>query len=103
MMQAAHLDPTDMIAFYGTLQKSEQGHAGPPDFLSTHPDMGRKVCDPSRACRPADDERAPAASRRRLDGHSHALSVQAAKRSSPDSATFLTQTFDFIIDRLPLL
>ncbi|HMV56847.1 MAG TPA: M48 family metallopeptidase [Nitrospira sp.] len=43
MMQAAHLDPTAMIAFYGTLQKSEQDHIEPPDFLSTHPDMSRRL------------------------------------------------------------
>ena len=43
MMQAAHLDPAAMIAFYGTMQKGEQDHVGPPDFLSTHPDMGQRL------------------------------------------------------------
>ncbi|MGC3973354.1 MAG: M48 family metallopeptidase [Nitrospira sp.] len=43
MMQAAHLDPSAMIAFYRTLQKSEQGQVEPPDFLSTHPDMSRRL------------------------------------------------------------
>lgn len=43
MMQAAHLDPAAMITFYGTMQRSEQDHAGPPDFLSTHPDMGERL------------------------------------------------------------
>lgn len=43
MMQAAHLDPAAMIAFYGTMQKGERDHAEPPDFLSTHPDMGQRL------------------------------------------------------------
>ena len=43
MMQAAHLDPTAMTAFYGTMEKGAQDHAGPPDFLSTHPDMGERL------------------------------------------------------------
>lgn len=43
MMQAARLDPTAMILFYGVLQKDLQDQAGPPDFLSTHPDMGERL------------------------------------------------------------
>lgn len=43
MMQAAHLDPAAMIAFYGSMQKGAQDQAGPPDFLSTHPDMGERL------------------------------------------------------------
>ena len=43
MMQAARLDPAAMIAFYGTMERGAQDHAGPPDFLSTHPDMGERL------------------------------------------------------------
>jgi predicted Zn-dependent protease len=43
MMQAAHLDPAAMMAFYGTMEKGAQDQAGPPDFLSTHPDMGERL------------------------------------------------------------
>ena len=43
MMQAAHLDPAAMIAFYGIMESGTEGHAGPPDFLSTHPDMGERL------------------------------------------------------------
>lgn len=43
MIQAAHLDPAAMIAFYETMENGAQDHAGPPDFLSTHPDMGERL------------------------------------------------------------
>lgn len=43
MMQAARLDPAAMIAFYSTMQNGAEGHADPPDFLSTHPDMGERL------------------------------------------------------------
>ena len=43
LMQAARLDPAAMIAFYGVMQNGADGHAGPPDFLSTHPDMGERL------------------------------------------------------------
>lgn len=43
MMQAAHLDPTAMISFYGVLQNDQRYLAGSLDFLSTHPDMGERV------------------------------------------------------------
>ena len=43
MMQRAHLDPAAMIAFYGAMQKDEQNHARPLDFLSTHPEMGQRI------------------------------------------------------------
>jgi predicted Zn-dependent protease len=43
MMQAARLDPAAMIAFYGVMQNGAEGHAGPPDCLSTHPDMGERL------------------------------------------------------------
>ncbi|MBI4001441.1 MAG: M48 family metallopeptidase [Nitrospira defluvii] len=43
MMQAARLDPAAMIAFYGIMQNGAEPHAGPPDFLSTHPDMGERL------------------------------------------------------------
>jgi Zn-dependent protease with chaperone function len=43
MMQAARLDPAAMIAFYGVMQNGAEGHAGPPDFLSTHPDIGERL------------------------------------------------------------
>ncbi len=43
MMQAARLDPAAMIAFYGIMQQGARDHAGPPDFLSTHPDMGERL------------------------------------------------------------
>ncbi|MFZ1503635.1 MAG: M48 family metallopeptidase [Nitrospira sp.] len=43
MMQAAHLDPAAMMSFYGTMEKGALDHAGPPDFLSTHPDMGERL------------------------------------------------------------
>ena len=53
---------------------------------------------------PADDERAPAASRRRLDGHSHTLSRTGRQTFQPGfRRPSLTQTFDRIIGRLPLL
>lgn len=86
MMQAAHLNPTDMIAFYGTMQKSEQGHAGPPDFLSTHPDMGGRLATLRALAGPPTTN-----ARRLLPGEDWTdirtlCRVQAAKRSSPDSA-----------------
>ena len=43
MLQVAHLDPAAMIAFYEIMQSGAEGHAGPPDFLSTHPDMGERL------------------------------------------------------------
>lgn len=43
MMQAARLDPAAMIAFYEVMQKNVRDHAGPPDFLSSHPDMGERL------------------------------------------------------------
>ena len=43
MMQAARLDPAAMIAFYGHMQNGAREHSGPPDFLSTHPDMGERL------------------------------------------------------------
>lgn len=43
MMQAARLDPAAMIAFYGTMERGAQDHAGSPDFLSTHPEMGERL------------------------------------------------------------
>ena len=43
MMQAAHLDPAAMMAFYGTMEKGALDQARPPDFLSTHPDMGERL------------------------------------------------------------
>ena len=32
-----------MIAFYGTMERGAQDHAGSPDFLSTHPEMGERL------------------------------------------------------------
>lgn len=43
MLQAARLDPAAMIAFYGIMQNGAAAHAGPPDFLSTHPDTGERL------------------------------------------------------------
>ena len=43
MMQTARLDPTAMIAFYGIMQKETKDHAGPLDFLATHPNMGERL------------------------------------------------------------
>lgn len=43
MMQAARLDPAAMIAVYGTMERGALDHAGPPAFLSTHPDMGERL------------------------------------------------------------
>lgn len=43
MLQAARLDPAAMIAFYGIMHNGAEAHAGPPDFLSTHPDMGERL------------------------------------------------------------
>ncbi|MCS6289804.1 MAG: M48 family metallopeptidase [Nitrospira sp.] len=43
MMQAARLDPAAMIAAYGTMERGAQDHAAPPDFLSTHPNMGERL------------------------------------------------------------
>jgi predicted Zn-dependent protease len=43
MLQAACLDPAAMIAFYGIMHNGAEAHAGPPDFLSTHPDMGERL------------------------------------------------------------
>lgn len=88
MMQAAHLDPTDMIAFYGTLQKSEQGHAGPPDFLSTHPDMGGRL-----ATLRALAGTMPTDARQLLPGEDWTdirtlCRLHPARHSSPDSADF---------------
>ena len=86
MMQAAHLDPTDMIAFYGTLQKSEQGHAGPPDFLRPTPTWAEGFATLRMLAGPPTTN-----ARRLLPGEDWTdirtlCRVQAAKRSSPDSA-----------------
>lgn len=43
MMQAARLDPIAMISFFGVMQNEQRDLAGPPDFLSTHPDMGERL------------------------------------------------------------
>jgi predicted Zn-dependent protease len=43
MLQAAHLDPAAMIAFYEIMQNNAAVHAGPPDFLSSHPDMAERL------------------------------------------------------------
>lgn len=85
MMQAAHLDSAPMIAFYETLQKAEQGHAGPPDFLSTHPNMDQRLATLIARAGPA-----PTETRRLLPGEDWEdirtlCRLQAAKRSSPDS------------------
>ena len=86
MMQAAQLDPAAMIAFYETLQQAEQDHAGAPDFLSTHPDMGRRLATLTSLAGPA-----PADARRLLPGEDWSdirslCRLQAARRSGPDSA-----------------
>ncbi|GAB1723975.1 MAG: M48 family metalloprotease [Nitrospira sp. CR1.1] len=86
MMQAAHLDPAPMIAFYETLQKAEQDHAGPPDFLSTHPDMGQRIATLIARAGPP-----PTDARRLLPGEDWKdirtlCRVQAGTRSNPDFA-----------------
>ena len=43
MMKSARLDPAAMLAFYGIMQKGAEAHADPPDFLSTHQDMGERL------------------------------------------------------------
>jgi predicted Zn-dependent protease len=43
MLQAASLDPAAMMAFYRIMQNDAAVHAGPPDFLSTHPDMAERL------------------------------------------------------------
>lgn len=43
MLQAARLDPAAMVAFYEIMHNDVEAHAGPPDFLSTHPDMGERL------------------------------------------------------------
>jgi predicted Zn-dependent protease len=86
MMQAAHLDPAAMIAFYETLQQAEQDHAGPPDFLSTHPDMSRRLAALIALAGPP-----PTEVHRLLPGEDWQdirtlCRLQAAKRSGPDSS-----------------
>jgi predicted Zn-dependent protease len=74
-----------MIAFYETLQKAEQDHVGPPDFLSTHPNMDQRLATlTARAGTPLTD------ARQLLPGEDWEdirtlCRLQAAKRSSQDS------------------
>lgn len=86
MMQAAHLDPAAVIAFYGTLQKSEQDHAGPPDFLSTHPDMGRRLATLLALAGPTPTDARPLLPGEDWMDIRSLCRIQAARRSSPDSA-----------------
>lgn len=86
MMRAAHLDPAAMIAVYGTLQGSEQSHAGPRDVLSTHPDMSRRLAALVALAGPP-----PVDARRLLPEEDWTdirtlCRLQAATRSTPDSA-----------------
>jgi Zn-dependent protease with chaperone function len=86
MMQAANLDPAAMIALYGTLQQAELDHAGAPDFLSTHPDMGRRLATLTALAGPP-----PTDARRLLPGEDwmdirSLCRVQAARRSGPKAA-----------------
>jgi Zn-dependent protease with chaperone function len=43
MLQAANLDPAAMITIYGNMHNGAEGTSGPPDFLSTHPDMVQRL------------------------------------------------------------
>ena len=73
MMQAAHLDPAAMIAFYGIMESGTEGRAGPPDFLSTHPDMGERLATLNYLGRAFLGRGAYAPPRRGLERHSHSL------------------------------
>ncbi len=86
MMQAAHLDPAAMIAVYGTLQKSEQDHAGPPDFLSTHPDMGQRLTTLLALAGPPPTDARRLLSEEDWTDIRSLCRVHTARRSSPDSA-----------------
>ena len=86
MLEAAHLDPAAMIAFYGTLQKSEQDHAGPPDFLSTHPDMGRRLTTLLALAGPPPTDARPLLPGEDWTDIRSLCRVQATRRSGPDAA-----------------
>ena len=81
-----HLDPAAVIAFYGTLQKSEQDHAGPPDFLSTHPDMSQRLTTLLALAGPPPTDARRLLSEEDWTDIRSLCRLQTARRSSPDSA-----------------